>query len=538
MSRASSILAFLILFAFYSERAAGQTTNPNSQSATNSAAAKEPLRRVSLATPNASAEAVKLYEEGLKLSEAGQYPQAVEKFQQAIRNDSEYADAYSALGRTYFKMQQWQNAIDNLRRAAVLNTKFREEQEALQQRLAARAIETPLSAEKTLRETSKKPEPKATSKAAPPKLTLVAPATAQIRSTFVALKVVVPSTGTDAPKPVDNHSRAAAPPKLAVAGPVTAQVRSSFVPNTVVPTSIGIDAPKPSDNPTVAVKAPDQIQQPIGSRVSLNVTPTAEPLETKAATPVLVKPSTENVSLTKIYHVGPGDVIDVRLNDSQSPASTLFTITPAGFLEHPALADPLPVSGLTVEEIASKIEDDLKKRAIVENPRAIVAVRDYTSHTVLVSGLVKDSGTKFLRREAIPLYVVVADAQPLPEAAKVTVVRNDSNQIYDIDLSHAAEMNLLVRPGDVITLQPNETQFIYIGGEVRLPGEKTFRRGLTLTQAILTAGGLVAKAKEAQIDRDDGRGFLVGTRFNLKDIGTGKTADPALKPGDRIMISH
>src|SRR5207247_3700601 len=101
---------------------------------------------------------------------------------------------------------------------------------------------------------------------------------------------------------------------------------------------------------------------------------------------------------------------------------------------------------------------------------------------ILVSGLVKDSGTKFLRREAIPLYVVVADAQPLPEAARVTLVRNEQRQIFEIDLAQVADMNLLVRSGDVITLHTNVTQFIYVGGEVKTPGEKTFRRGLTLTQ--------------------------------------------------------
>jgi protein involved in polysaccharide export with SLBB domain len=166
----------------------------------------------------------------------------------------------------------------------------------------------------------------------------------------------------------------------------------------------------------------------------------------------------------------------------------------------------------------------------------LVGVRDYSSHTILVSGLVKDPGTKFLRREAIPLYVVVADAQPLPEAAKVTVVRNELNQMFEIDLTQAADMNLLVRPGDVITLHPNVTQFFYIGGEVKIPGEKTFRRGITLTQAILTAGGATDKGKVAEIARDDGRGFLAGERFSLKEIGSGKTSDPILKPGDRITI--
>ncbi len=178
----------------------------------------------------------------------------------------------------------------------------------------------------------------------------------------------------------------------------------------------------------------------------------------------------------------------------------------------------------------------MSKRALLESPKVAVGIRDYASHTILVSGLVRDPGTRFLRREAIPLYVVVADAQPLPEAASVTVLRNELNQVYEIDLSKTAEMNLLVRTGDVITLLPNVTQFVYIGGEVKFPGEKTFRRGLTLTQAIISSGGVTPKSKQAEITRDDGRGFLVGTRISLKDIQSGKSVDPLLRPGDRIMI--
>jgi protein involved in polysaccharide export with SLBB domain len=71
---------------------------------------------------------------------------------------------------------------------------------------------------------------------------------------------------------------------------------------------------------------------------------------------------------------------------------------------------------------------------------------------------------------------------------------------------------------------------------VKSPGEKTFRRGLTLTQVIISAGGIVPKAKFAQMARDDGRGFLNVTRVKLKDIESGKAADPLVKPGDRIMI--
>lgn len=314
-------------------------------------------------------------------------------------------------------------------------------------------------------------------------------------------------------------------------------------------------APAPS---TTAPQAkPEPLRQPVAEKIALNAKPDALPVTPPVTTIGDAKESSKSeanespikdsssaktnaaandLALTKLYRVGPGDVLDIRINDTQAPQSTLFTITPAGLLEHPLLAEALHVGGLSVEEIGSNIEGDLKRRALAESPKVSVAVRDYASHTILVSGLVKDSGTKILRREAIPLYVVVADAQPLPEAGRVTVVRSEANEAYDIDLAQPGEMNLLVRPGDVITLLANTMQFLYIGGEVKSPGEKTYRRGLTLTQALIAAGGVTNKAREARLGRDDGRGFLTVTRIKLKDIESGKVPDPQVRPGDRITI--
>jgi protein involved in polysaccharide export with SLBB domain len=390
--------------------------------------------RNQLDTSDRIGNAKKFYQQGLDLIETRQLPQALESFRQALRFDPEYADAYAALGRTYFKMREWEKAIDSLNRARALNRKKQD------------ATVTP---------------------------------TIQI-------------------KPVQ---------------PVNA----------------------------VAAHAPLKLSRTHREIVTSNET-TAATINLRNLLPLVEIPPlpvarVEETPLTKIYRVGANDVLDIRLNDGQEQQSTLYTITPAGLLEHPLLTEPMPVAGLTVEEISSRIEDDLHRRAIVETPKALVGVRDYASHSVLVSGLVKDSGTKFLRREAIPLYVVVADAQPLPEAAKVTVVRGgERDRIYEIDLNNAADMNFLVRSGDVVTLHPNATQFIYIGGEIKSPGEKTFRRGLTLMQAILASGGLDPKARIAEIARNNEEGFLIPTRFSLKDIVAGKAVDPVLQPGDRISI--
>ena len=310
-----------------------------------------------------------------------------------------------------------------------------------------------------------------------------------------------------------------------------------------------VEAPRVEPPP---VKQSPVQQQPVGTQVSVaaktpassrQVPPGTQPATDNRAAPVENAEAVENktntaadeMALTRIYRIGANDVLDVRVAEPTSSQSTLFTVTPSGLLEHPLLAEPMHVGGLTVEEVTARIENDLKRRAL-DATKVTVGVRDYASHTILVSGLVKDAGTKILRREAIPLYVVVADAQPLPEAARVTVMRNESNQVFDIELTQANEMNLLVRPGDVVTLHANATQFLYVGGEVKFPGEKTYRRGLTLTQAIIAAGGLLGKPKEARLGRDDGRGFLTVTKFKLKEIEKGKVPDPSLRPGDRIVV--
>lgn len=312
---------------------------------------------------------------------------------------------------------------------------------------------------------------------------------------------------------------------------IEAQDRLAFARTMLQPNGGGTKpvAAKPDEQPA-PVSPKSQPQEP---PVSIAAKRPARSVETIEVTENKVEPDEQ--ALTRIYRIGANDVLDVRFADSASTQSTLFTVTPTGLLEHPLLAEPMQVSGLTVEEVTARIENDLKRRAL-DNAKVTVGVRDYASHAILVSGLVKDSGTKILRREAIPLYVVVADAQPLPEAAKVSVVRNESNQTFQIELTQASDMNMLVRPGDVVTVHANVTQFLYVGGEVKFPGEKTYRRGLTLTQALIAAGGLTEKAKEARLARDDGRGFLVVTKFKLKEIEKGKVPDPVVKPGDRITV--
>jgi protein involved in polysaccharide export with SLBB domain len=224
--------------------------------------------------------------------------------------------------------------------------------------------------------------------------------------------------------------------------------------------------------------------------------------------------------------------------NANTSESTLFTILEGGLLEYPLAGDPLPVTGLTVDEIGARIQSRVK---IYDKPQVVVSVREYTSHNVIVTGLVQEPGTKILRREAVPLYVLLAQAQPRPEAGRATIMRTGSQGIT-VDLTDTTATAQLVYSGDVINLSATPApapQYYFIGGQIVSAGQKDFHAGLTLTQAILACGGVGRFAgSKVKVSRQGADGRLVTTEYNLKMIESGKVPDPLLQPGDRVEIGR
>lgn len=267
------------------------------------------------------------------------------------------------------------------------------------------------------------------------------------------------------------------------------------------------------------------------SSSSSTKTPAVNPSETVASEPLAV-------ALTDVYRIGAGDVLDIRLLNSAARESTLYTVLEGGLLEYPLAGDALEVAGLTTDEVDARLTERIK---IFAKPQVVVSVREYTSHRVAVSGLVNNAGSIALRREAMPLYVVLADAQPQPEAARATIMRG-GNQTVTVDLADPKATSTLVMPGDVITLAKLPTiptQYFFIGGQVASPGQKDFHTGMTLTQAVLASGGPTRNGIEkVKVSRQGADGLLVSAEYNLKKIVEGKSPDPLLQPGDRVEVGR
>ncbi|MBC7930650.1 MAG: polysaccharide biosynthesis/export family protein [Rubrivivax sp.] len=244
--------------------------------------------------------------------------------------------------------------------------------------------------------------------------------------------------------------------------------------------------------------------------------------------------------LTSFYRIGIGDVLDVRLLNAPDPGrSTLYTVLAGGALDYPLLREPVTAAGMTAEELSAQLIAELRHRGVFDRPQVRVSVREYASHAVLVSGLAGDPGTKILRREAIPLYVVVAEAQPKPEAGRAVIISHATGKTRSVDLNDAAAMSTLVQSGDVVNLTVRPPEFFYVGGEITSPGQKDFHVGLTLTQALMASGGATRLAGDkVKVARAGEDGRLVSIEYNLRQIEGGVVPDPVLQAGDRIEVSR
>jgi tetratricopeptide repeat protein len=418
-----SLLLVALLFIFPPAQSPAETGPSKTQQATQQTNAK--------ASNEINPEAKSLYDDGIERLNMGQISESVERFQRALEIDPEYVEAYSALGRAFFKLRQWDNASQTFRRAMALKAKEPKRQDTLRKNeIPAMAPSNPAS------------KPKGTN-----------------------------SNSADKKTPGSVSEKIAQPEEQIL--PESDVVKQHQNLNKPLP-ALPIDR-------AVAVTTLDSALEP----------PEVSRAEAQA-------------------NIKPGDVLSDPPPEMRGNAEA---IPPPATIK----ADLQIDQNITPKSLA----DEAKNAAVLESG----------SHSLDVNGLVKNPGTKLLKSETIPLAIVLAEAEPLPDAARVTVAR-DGDQILETDLNHTADMRFLVQPGDVVTLHPQLNEIFYVGGKVKFPGDKSYRFGMTLTQAIITAGGATSSVAEIVRGGDE----EARKRFDLKSIEEGKAADPLIKPRDRIIL--
>ncbi|MEO0611571.1 MAG: SLBB domain-containing protein, partial [Planctomycetota bacterium] len=122
-------------------------------------------------------------------------------------------------------------------------------------------------------------------------------------------------------------------------------------------------------------------------------------------------------------------------------------------------------------------------------------------------------------------------------AEQVVTQRIISIPVQDL-LRGSANVNIVVRPGDVVRIPAPGAGTIYIGGQIARPGAYAFDPQLTLSRLITSAGGLggIAIPERVDLTRMVGTDRQATIMLDLRKIAEGTHPDIFLKPNDHINI--
>jgi len=88
-----------------------------------------------------------------------------------------------------------------------------------------------------------------------------------------------------------------------------------------------------------------------------------------------------------------------------------------------------------------------------------------------------------------------------------------------------------------VRVSVKEFSNIFVFGQVKQPGPYLFRGGMTVLQAISTAGGFtkLANSRKARIVREHGDQRQV-IEVNVNNLTKGESKDVTLQPGDTVVV--
>jgi polysaccharide export outer membrane protein len=240
------------------------------------------------------------------------------------------------------------------------------------------------------------------------------------------------------------------------------------------------------------------------------------------------------------YVIGAQDVLSIAVFD-QTDLGGKYAVELDGSFTFP-LVGRVKAGGMTIREF----ETDLKVRladGFFKNPQITVAVEQYRSQRVFVTGEVRNPGSYALTGDMTLIEALAKAGSTTQNASdEVLVVRGARGQdqaaaaadgretirltLQQLQSGAAAVFNLDLRDGDTIYVA--RAELTYVLGQVKNPGSYPIRSDTTVLQALSLAGGVTptgAMNRTRVIRSTDGTKTEI--RAKLTDI---------VQPGDTIMV--
>ena len=249
------------------------------------------------------------------------------------------------------------------------------------------------------------------------------------------------------------------------------------------------------------------------------------------------------------YKVGPDDVLEVSVFEWETNDQTKtlhLRVSETGIIPLP-MVGALNVSGMSVQEIQTAIEDALRDKGVLQDPRVGVWVSEFRSRQISVIGSVHQPGAYAIHQNVSTLLDMISLAGgPMDNAGGIAyVIRNSGKgkapERIKIDLDELlqkgqTDLNPVLGAGDVVFVP--KAPLIYVYGCVRQAGGFTFRKQLRVLESIALAGGMtdLASPSDVALIRRQEDGTERVYKIDVARIEAGKDPNIFMRDGDVLRI--
>ncbi len=243
------------------------------------------------------------------------------------------------------------------------------------------------------------------------------------------------------------------------------------------------------------------------------------------------------------YTIGSEDELSITVWDHPD-LTRKIRVNLEGKISFPLIGE-VTAAGRTPIQLEGDMKTLLEKGYIV-NPQVSIQVTEYRSQKVSIIGEVTMPGAYPLTKKT-SLVEAIAMAGGVKQEAdhEIMIVRPktgnpggnpllpnqvDPNDVIKVPIRDVLEgektHNIMVMNGDTIFIP--KIKVFYVTGEVKRPGQYTFMKGMTVLNAVSTAGGFTEKAakKRLKVVREKG-GKKEEVPINPENL---------IEPGDTIVV--